>query len=305
MILSVVFVVYKISRLGFNLSVVGNVPAFLGMSFLALVCNIISTFILALAWGRWIAFFSSSAIKYSDVITIYGKSSIGKYLPGNVMHYVERNLFAAEYGLSQKKIAVSSLMEIGGQVFSAIVISLILLPRSYVIKVIDILNGNYRNIIIALFVIGMLLCIAAAAFVIRKVNIKDVLKGYKASAFVLTLLTAIIGVSASLILNAVGMTSVWMSLKETVADADSIRQVISSYSAAWVCGFVIPGAPGGIGVREAILTLLLEGVMDGKILVFVIIAHRIITIIGDFAVFAIVTVRKTLTDKRKQIAEKD
>lgn len=305
MVLSVVFVIYKISKLGFDLSVVGNVPAFLGMSFLALVCNIISTFILALAWGRWIAFFSSSAIKYSDVITIYGKSSIGKYLPGNVMHYVERNLFAAEYGLSQKKIAVSSLMEIGGQVFSAIVISLILLPRSYVIKVIDILNGNYKNIIIALFVIGMLLCIAAAAFVIRKVNIKDVLKGYKASAFVLTLLTAIIGVSASLILNAVGMTSVWMSLKETAPDADSIRQVISSYSAAWVCGFVIPGAPGGIGVREAILTLLLEGVMDGKILVFVIIAHRIITIIGDFAVFAIVTVRKTLTDKRKQIAEKD
>ncbi len=304
MILSVVFVVFKIYKLGFDLSVVSNVPKFLGMSFFALQCNILSTFVLALAWGRWISFFSSSKVNNADVITIYGKSSIGKYLPGNVMHYVERNLFATEYGLSQKKIAISSIMEIGGQVISAIIISLILLPKSFVVKIIEILNGNYRNVIILIILIGLLICFIAFIFLIKKVNVKEVLSGYKVTDFIMTFMLAVIGVSVALMLNAIGMALVWMSMKDSMPDLDGLRVVVSSYSAAWVCGFVIPGAPGGIGVREAILTLLLEGMIDGPILVFLIIAHRIVTIIGDFSVFAMVTVRKTLTE-RKQISEKD
>ena len=305
MILSVIFVIIKISRLGFDPSVVDDIPAYIGMCFLALALNVISTVVLALAWGRWISFFSASKVNRMNVITIYGRSSIGKYLPGNVMHYVERNLFAAEYGLSQKKIAVSSVMEIGIQVLAAVVISLILLPESYVRKIFVALNGGYRSIIILIFVAG-LICLAAVALVLlHKVRVKEILRGYKLSAFFLTVVISIMLISASLLLNAFGITLVWTGLNASIYDPESLRLVISSYTAAWVCGFVIPGAPGGIGVREAILTLLLEEIVAGPILVFVIITHRLITIIGDFTVYAIVSLWHAVSNMNNRLSNEE
>ena len=57
LVLSVFFVGYKIYNLGIDFSVVTDIPRFLFMAFLALVLNVLSTFIQALVWGRWISFF--------------------------------------------------------------------------------------------------------------------------------------------------------------------------------------------------------------------------------------------------------
>ena len=63
--------------------------------------------------------------------------------------------------------------------------------------------------------------------------------------------------------------------------------IISGYVIAWVLGFVVPGAPGGIGVRELVITLLLSGVMGEGLVVTLSITHRLITIIGDFLAYVL------------------
>ena len=290
MILSVIFIVIKIKDLGFDISVVDNIPAFAGISALALVLNMISTVIMALVWGKWISFFSSTKVNRSDVVTIYGKSSIGKYLPGNVMHYVERNLFAAEYGLSQDKIAFSSVMEIVGQVLSAVLISLILLPASFRQKVLAVVGENSKTLIIIATIGIAVLILLAVILAFRKVNIGKYLKEYKAGNFVTTLVVTLAGSVVYLIMNGCGILLLWIYCSGGVPDMENIRLIVSSYAAAWVCGFVIPGAPGGIGIREAVLSILL-GDITGGVLMFLIIVHRLITIIGDFAIYFIVTFR--------------
>lgn len=54
------------------------------------------------------------------------------------------------------------------------------------------------------------------------------------------------------------------------------------FATAWVLGFITPGAPGGIGVRETILTSGLTPFIGASAAVSIAIVARIIAILGDF-----------------------
>ncbi len=56
----------------------------------------------------------------------------------------------------------------------------------------------------------------------------------------------------------------------------------SSCIIAWVSGFILPGAPGGLGVREMVLTLLLAQSAGQEKIVAMGVLHRLITVLGDF-----------------------
>ena len=61
-----------------------------------------------------------------------------------------------------------------------------------------------------------------------------------------------------------------------------IPSVLSAYILSWVAGFIVPGAPGGIGIREATLTLLLANVVPVDSALLAAVIFRFISIIGDF-----------------------
>ncbi|MBC7988370.1 MAG: flippase-like domain-containing protein [Luteimonas sp.] len=60
----------------------------------------------------------------------------------------------------------------------------------------------------------------------------------------------------------------------------------AAFAIAWVVGFVTPGAPAGIGVREALLMLMLGGSMGAAETSLLILALRIVTTLGDMLCFA-------------------
>ncbi len=101
-ILSLIFIVVAIYKLGFDFSSIKNIPAFISIVIVSGVLLCVSVFFMGTAWKMWISFFATDKIPYVDTICVYAKANIGKYLPGNVMHYVERNLFASNLGVSQK-----------------------------------------------------------------------------------------------------------------------------------------------------------------------------------------------------------
>ncbi len=298
-ILSIVFIGVKIYQLGFDPKVIENVPAFIAISVIAVLMKMFSVVTSASGWRRWISLFSGRKIRFWDAFYIYGKAGIGKYLPGNVMHYVERNIFAAEYGLPQTKIAAGSVLETLELVIAALFMSLILLPISYRQKVLKLIYER-KTILIILILICFFIFVAIFAIVlIKRRYIKGIISEYKFSGlktFALTLIEYIL----TLLLLGGGMVLMWMFCTQESPDAESLRLMISAYSTAWVCGFVIPGASGGIGIREAILSVLLDGLASGSVTMFVIVTHRLITIIGDFATYAVVTSIFSFSSKRKE-----
>ena len=59
------------------------------------------------------------------------------------------------------------------------------------------------------------------------------------------------------------------------------------YALAWAIGFVVPGAPGGLGVREAMLLTFLSGAVEDKSVLIAAILFRVATTLGDALFFLI------------------
>jgi len=68
---------------------------------------------------------------------------------------------------------------------------------------------------------------------------------------------------------------------------DDIILVVSLYTTAWLLGFLLPGAPGGIGVREAVFLLLLSGIYGQGVAAAMAVVMRAISILGDLVAFGL------------------
>jgi uncharacterized membrane protein YbhN (UPF0104 family) len=55
------------------------------------------------------------------------------------------------------------------------------------------------------------------------------------------------------------------------------------YSSAWVVGYVVPGAPGGLGVREAMMVVLLAPLTGPAVAAGLAVSMRLTTLLGDAA----------------------
>jgi hypothetical protein len=64
------------------------------------------------AWGMVLKGIFFGKIRYVDVFTVYLRSQVAKYLPGNLFHYVGRNLLAKHFGWPQISVAVTTFTEI-------------------------------------------------------------------------------------------------------------------------------------------------------------------------------------------------
>jgi uncharacterized membrane protein YbhN (UPF0104 family) len=54
-----------------------------------------------------------------------------------------------------------------------------------------------------------------------------------------------------------------------------------AFASSWILGFVAPGAPAGLGIREAILSAWLSGALPAEQVVLLVVVLRIATTLGD------------------------
>ena len=64
-------------------------------------------------------------------------------------------------------------------------------------------------------------------------------------------------------------------------------KLVVIFSIAWMAGFIVPGAPGGIGVREAVIIFFITPIIGEAQSIAVAIALRFITLLGDVWFFII------------------
>ena len=78
------------------------------------------------------------------------------------------------------------------------------------------------------------------------------------------------------------IVNIFLSIKLIIA-----AKLIVIFSLAWVAGFIIPGAPGGIGVREVVLIFFLSPIIGEPEGIAVAIALRFVTLLGDIFFFIV------------------
>lgn len=291
-ILSIIYIVYAIYKIGFDVSSITNWPVFLGVALISVIAKCATVYMMGAAWGGWLAFFSGHDIDRREALCVYAKANIGKYLPGNVMHYVERNLFAGKLGMTQKQLAGSSIIEVLGLVMVAFVMAVLISANQLTEAFKTIFGDNYKTVI-GIAIIVILACAVIFWLLFRK-KLKGIIEGYSFGSFVRTFLQSILQYALVLVI----MGAIMVALYAYMGGIITIRNaalIISGYIIAWVFGFVVPGASGGIGVRELVITLLLGSVVGANLVVTLSVIHRLITIIGDFLAYVVMLVLRRKT----------
>ena len=283
-LLSIVFIVRAVIVLGFDFSHVDNWPVFLAVVLLSVLIKTATVFVSGTAWYGWLAYFTGKKDKLKEAVVVYAKANIGKYLPGNVMHYVERNLFADKLGMSQKKLAAASVLEVLTLITVAFLMAVLVSANQLKLALIKVFGERYLIVICAVLLAGVIFVLLV--FAVFRNKIRCFLKENSLKELVLTVLRNML--LNGIVLFSLGAIMVilycYMGGAFTLSSA---ALIVSGYVIAWVLGFVVPGAPGGIGVRELVITLLLGNVMGEGMVVTLSVTHRLITIIGDFLAYVL------------------
>jgi len=219
-------------------------------------------------YGRLLYLVSDKKIdnSFRGVISVYCKTQIFKYLPGNVFHFVGRQLFLKELSFRQTDIANTTLGEILGLASAATLICVIL-------------GRNELNDVISTdLLVDPKLFIGVLSGLVLGVSIwlRYFLKQRRVSVpFSQIALTGFIYAMYFLATS----VALWIILKAFGINA-SFSNTTIIFVLAWLIGFVTPGSSAGIGLREATI-FTLGNYLLGENLSLIALILRLITVMGD------------------------
>ena len=70
-----------------------------------------------------------------------------------------------------------------------------------------------------------------------------------------------------------------------MAKESQFVSLVGVYALSWIVGFIIPGAPAGIGVREALMVTLLEPIYGSGVAAGLSLIFRFVSSLGDLLAF--------------------
>lgn len=210
-----------------------------------------------------------------QALIIYGISQIGKYLPGNVLHFAGRQWLAQRWQLQQGKVLQATLNEIAGHVWAVSLCILVFtcLNTSRMTQWLQPYLFLTRWLLAGVGFILLALCFEWIRHSLLK-YIRPLLTGFSLSSLGYYLLFHLLG----------GAMFVWV-LHLVTPLPFVMSLVMLAYALAWLVGFVVPGAPGGLGVREVVLMALLAGVLPESVVLLAAVANRLFTTLGDIWFF--------------------
>lgn len=249
---------------------------------------IVCIFINARVYYKVLSIFSNQKINRNEISNVYITSNLGKYLPGNIMHFVGRNVLGVQYNISQSNMLLATILEVAITLITAFMLTIIF-SAQYFLTVFKLLIMDYKKIVVALSVgVLVVLCLGIILIYKHRRKVSDII--------------GVLGTreNKSCILQGIGLSlgtqiasGVTYILVVVTIYNDSVSlniSLIGIYLLAWLVGFIMPGVPGGIGIKESILILLLNGLLPKDIILVSVIIHRCLNIIAEVLAFVIMKV---------------
>ncbi|MCR5432705.1 MAG: hypothetical protein K6E95_09120 [Lachnospiraceae bacterium] len=283
-IVSLGFICYRIARLDLSdIKIDFSVSSVL-ILLLALILQTFSVIILGILFARNVGKGTGDReVPLKDAVMVYCRANLGKYIPGNVFQYVERNLFFSSYGIRHLDTVIASVLEILCLIVGACILSAVFGDFNVIREAAE----SYGNFIpvICIIIVAVLI---AGIFVLKKKkkSLADIAAriGERGGAR-LVIIDVIAYTLILLLMGAVAVISYYAFMVPGETQVEPLG-LLGAYIAAWLCGFVIIGAPGGIGVREAVFTLIYINTPYLDTVLALSVLLRVISVIADiFAYF--------------------
>ncbi|BAZ03402.1 lysylphosphatidylglycerol synthase transmembrane domain-containing protein [Calothrix sp. NIES-3974] len=228
----------------------------------------------------WILHSLNQSVHSPEFVIVYLKTNIAKYLPGNVWHHYGR-IVAAKNAEIPVSIATLSVILEPLLMAAAALITVVLLGRPLALMGANLLFLLLQCVALAGILIGI-----HPFFLNRVVNLAQKIKGSKAETNPQNTyriqrypLRPLIGEFGFLLLRGSGFILTIFAIAPL-----PIRQIpvlIATFSLSWLLGFIVPGAPGGIGVFEATAILLLRHRFSPALIIAAVGLYRLISIIAE------------------------
>ena len=286
---SVAFVAYVVSTLEF-----GDLSPHLTLRGLAALAGSILLYvqIVPLAALAWQILLGELGYRggWSRLNTILLATQAGKYLPGNVAQHLGRFALSLSIGIPGAVLIASMAYEfvllLIADALTAVAASALSAPGAKLV-------GGEPGLVLADVIVGAIAALAAISVLgkllprlmrrfvpeaqaggeelvpLRPLTIARVIVIYIAAMFC---------VGASISVLALGLFG---------TGAADFALLTAAFTIAWAVGFVTPGAPAGIGVREALLLVMLGPELGAQTASLLILALRVATTLGDLLCFAV------------------
>lgn len=251
-------------------------PGFLLVLIGLIVGYWLACLLLTLGFNTLIVWLGRRQIGLLNTHSVYGKTQLARYLPGNVLHFAGRYAWGRQQGYSHAVLASATLFEIVGMLgmasaFAALGVLFTGLEHG-------LLSPGY----LVIGLCGPLAVILGFGWIAPRLarrkgldlpvaGIRDTLRGLALpllayGGYVLAL-SALFG---------------WLALTEAAElDWSQVPALIFGFSIAWLAGFVVPGSPGGIGVREAVLAVALGPIVGSAEIIVLGLVFRVVSTLGD------------------------
>lgn len=286
MVLCFVFIGIKIVQMKPDFSRVVHPVACLLLSLALALGSAGVVYFSAAAWKSVLQFIHGKKLPYREIAGVYVKSNIAKYLPGNVMHFAGRNLLAGRLGFSQLDIAFATVTEVGVLVVTACLWWAVLAFKPFVSflgTAVSSMRAHPLYLILGVALLALLT--AVIVFYLRRKGILSKYKKFFTRQFAVLLLRLFGMYSLTLLLPGIFMMLLFLIPFGLPFTSQTVLLTVAAYAASWVAGYIVIGVPGGIGVRESILLLILAPLYRSDIILIVAILSRIVSIAGDAAAF--------------------
>ena len=231
------------------------------------------------AWGRRPAFAATYAV--------WARSQVAKYLPGNVFHYLGRQLLGARAGVGQAPLAGAAVLEM----VSILAAAAGLLGLTAAVGGGAAGWGSTAGRALLYGGIGLVALWVVAAGLRRRKGLTGLTVaarrlfgsatlGSDGASWRLRTLVPAIAVHAGFL---VGSGAVLAALLRAGWGEQPLAfsRLLGAYVLAWAAGTVTVGAPAGLGVREAVLTLELSASLGQGTAAALAVLFRLVTVAGD------------------------
>lgn len=297
MIIALIFIFKKLWTFDIDYSIVMKKNNFIVLTIITLIYAL-NMFIACIPWKFILQMISKEQYKFNEVAVIFCKANIMKYIPGNVFQYVGRNEFATKNGISHADVGFATLLEVINTLLGTVICILIFNASGLFYWI-----SNYWNQyiwLIILFIIFIIIAVVIFIFLKEKImsfinKLVSLINKRNCIIILINLLFSVIQNIANSILFLVIL--VYVVGGEVTYDKVSI--IIGAFLISWLVGFLTIGSPGGIGVREMVMCLLLDGIMTEDVILLSILLFRFITIFGDL--FGLIFAKQFNKYKIKQL----
>ncbi len=259
-------------------------PATMAIFIICVFAYALNVILSTIPWMKMVEIISGKKMPFITTMFVNVRSNLLKYIPGNVFQYIGKNELAIKCSIGHGQVATATVLDVIVMLVTALILGSLCIKDYFFTVIKTYVSVKY---VVALGAGAAILFFFVVLLIIKKKLQEKILLILRNKTNPKKLAVCVFYyILQNLWVGAVYMTVLF------VISGNSFREIpvlliMGANIISGVIGFVVPGAPGGLGIREVVMILITQGMFDESVIMLSSVVYRIISVISDGLAFLI------------------